>query len=66
MKSSRPIRILASHSANVQFRKVVSTMVHPNCSILGHLEIAEKINVAPMSVDKTHPMMRCHFRRFIE
>jgi serine acetyltransferase len=41
-------------------------MVHPNCSILGHLEIAEKINVAPMSVDKTHPMMRCHFRRFIE
>jgi hypothetical protein len=34
-------------------RKVVSTIVQPNCSNVGILEIAEKINIAPMVMLKT-------------
>ena len=52
-KNSKPISILANHSANVQLRKVVSTIVQPNCSNVGILEIAEKINIAPMVMLKT-------------
>lgn len=46
--NSRPIINLAAHSAIVQFKKVVSTIVHPNCSIVGILERAENINTAPI------------------
>ncbi len=49
--NSKPINILADHSASVQFRKVVSTMVQPNCSSVGILEIPENINTIPMEND---------------
>ena len=46
------MRILADHSAAVHWRKVVSTIVQPNCSKVGILEMAEKMKVAPTITHK--------------
>lgn len=57
-KNSRPVSILADHSARVQFRKVVSTIVQPNCSSDGNLEMALMINVAPTNTHNTEIRIR--------
>ena len=46
-KSSIPTRNRANHSATVQFKKLPSTIIHPNCSSVGSFEIAEKIKTTP-------------------
>ena len=64
-KNSNPIRILADHSAIVQLKKVVSTIVQPNCSKVGILENAEKTNTEPIVRLKivNNIFLYCGFKR---
>ena len=63
--NSNPIRILADHSAIVQLKKVVSTIVQPNCSKVGILENAEKTNTEPIVRLKmvNNIFLYCGFKR---
>ena len=64
--NSNPIRILASHSAMVQLKKVVSTMVQPNCSRVGILETAEKMKTRPIMMLNTLPTIFLTKTEFIQ
>jgi len=62
-KNSIPSKIRASHSAAVQLRNEVSTIVHPNCSSDGSLEIADMIKTQPTKMQMK--LNRIFFKRDI-
>ena len=50
--NSAPINKRANHSAMPQGKKVVSTILHPNCSREGIFEMPESKNTMPIQTDR--------------